>query len=166
TEVSSATVNILLESAKFEGAAVRKTSRQLGLRSESSLRFEKGVDPARVVPALDRAASLMAQYAGGLVADGIAEAATRSAKPAVVSVSLDRINRLLGTSLSSLEVRTIFDRLGFDCEAGTDDVFRVEVPTRRGDITRDVDLIEEVARLYGYDNIPTTPIEGAATTGS
>lgn len=166
TEVSSATVNILLESAKFEGAAVRKTSRQLGLRSESSLRFEKGVDPARVVPALDRAASLMARYAGGLVADGIAEAATRSAKPAVVSVSLDRINRLLGTSLSSLEVRTIFDQLGFDCEAGTDDVFRVEVPTRRGDITRDVDLIEEVARLYGYDNIPTTPIEGAATTGS
>ncbi|WP_020617596.1 phenylalanine--tRNA ligase subunit beta [Paenibacillus daejeonensis] len=166
SEVSADTVNILLESARFDGGTVRKTSRQLGLRSESSARFEKGVDPERVLLALDRAAGLMAQLAGGLVAEGVVQAGEVGAEPAVVSVALAKINRYLGTTLSGLEVKTIFGRLGFAFEVAADDVFEVSVPTRRGDITRDVDLIEEVARLYGYDNIPTTPIEGASTPGS
>ncbi|XEC93475.1 phenylalanine--tRNA ligase subunit beta [Paenibacillus tarimensis] len=166
SEVTPDTVNILLESAKFEGSTVRKTSRQLGLRSESSIRFEKEVDPGRVIAALGRAAALMAAYAEGLVAEGIVESVEERSKPLTVSISLDKINRYLGTSLSDLEVKTIFGRLQFEYDRVTVDMYDVHVPTRRGDITRDVDLIEEVARLYGYDNIPTTPIEGRTTPGA
>ncbi|SEN78352.1 phenylalanine--tRNA ligase subunit beta [Paenibacillus sp. OV219] len=166
TEVTDGTVNILLESARFDGGTIRKTSRQVGLRSESSVRFEKGVDPARVVPALNRAAALMEKYADGLVLEGIVEELTEQPKQTVVSVSLHKINRYLGTELSKLEVETIFGRLQFPFELSADGVFTVQTPSRRGDITRDVDLIEEVARLFGYDNIPTTAIEGSATTGA
>lgn len=166
TEVTDSTVNILLEAAKFDGGTVRKTSRQLGLRSESSIRFEKEVDPARVIPALDRAAALIAELGSGVIADGIVEASNAQIKPLTVTVSLDKVNGYLGTELSSLEVRTIFARLNFGYELSTDDVFAVEVPPRRGDITRDVDLIEEIARLYGYDNIPTTPIHGDVIPGA
>ncbi|NIK76134.1 phenylalanyl-tRNA synthetase beta chain [Paenibacillus castaneae] len=166
TEVTGETVNILLESAKFDGGTVRKTSRQLGLRSESSVRFEKEVDPDRVIPALDRAASLIAELAEGLVTEGIVEAAAAEAQPSKVAVSLNKINGYLGTELSRLEVQTIFDRLHFGYELSDSDVFTVAVPTRRGDITRAVDLIEEVARLHGYDNIPTTLIHGDVVPGS
>lgn len=166
TEVTGETVNILLESAKFDGGTVRKTSRQLGLRSESSIRFEKEVDPARVIPALDRAAALIAELAEGLVTEGIVEVSSGAVQPAKVEVSLDKINGYLGTELSRLEVQTIFGRLHFEYELSDSNVFRVNVPTRRGDITRSVDLIEEVARLYGYDNIPTTLIHGDVVPGS
>lgn len=166
TEVTAATTNILLESARFDGGTVRKTSRQLGLRSESSIRFEKEVDPSNVIPALDRAASLIAQLADGLATDGIVEAAVKQPEPTIVEVTLDRINGYLGTELSSLEIRSILGRLRFAYEVGGGDAFRVEVPARRGDITRAVDIIEEVARLHGYDNIPTTPIYGDVIPGS
>ncbi|WP_214628619.1 phenylalanine--tRNA ligase subunit beta [Paenibacillus agaridevorans] len=166
TEVAAGTTNILLESARFDGGIVRKTSRQLGLRSESSIRFEKEVDPASVIPALDRAASLIAQLASGLVTDGIVQAAAKAPEKAVVEVTLARINGYLGTELSSLEVRSILGRLRFDYDFGADDAFRIQVPARRGDITRAVDIIEEVARLHGYDNIPTTPIHGDVIPGS
>ncbi len=166
TEVTAATVNIALESAKFDGGTIRKTSRQLGLRSESSLRFEKEVDPSRVIPALDRAAALIAELADGLATDGYIEAASRKFEPAQVAVALEKVNRYLGTDLSSLEVRAILGRLQFPYELRDGDVFVVEVPTRRGDISRDVDLIEEIARLHGYDNIPTTPIFGDVIPGA
>ncbi len=166
TEVTGGTVNILLESARFDGGTVRKTSRQLGLRSESSIRFEKEVDPASVIPALDRAASLIAELAEGLITEGIVEESTGDAKPAKVAVSLDKINGYLGTELSRLEVQTIFGRLHFEYELSDSNVFTVNVPTRRGDITRAVDLIEEVARLHGYDEIPTTLIHGDVVPGS
>lgn len=166
SEVTSATVNILLESARFEGGSVRKTSRQVGLRSESSARFEKGVDPARVIPALDRAAALMAQYADGHVLEGVVEEIAEPAAKTVVTVSIDKVNRYLGTSMSKLELETIFGRLQFPFQLSENGVFTIDVPSRRGDITRDVDLIEEAARLFGYDNIPTTAIEGAATPGA
>lgn len=166
SEVSTGTTDILLESAKFDGVSVRKTSRQLGLRSEASARFEKGVDPGRVLSALDRAASLMARYAGGHVAEGVAEDVVRVTEPAVVELTIGKINGMLGTSLSVLEVQTLLSRLGFGVEMAEEGVWRVTVPSRRGDITRDVDMIEEVARLYGYDEIPTTPIEGPTTPGS
>lgn len=165
SEVTAETTDIILESARFDGGTIRRTSRQLGLRSEASARFEKEVDPGRVLAALDRAAGLMAKYAGGTVLEGVAEAVVSEAKPAVVTVTLDRINRFLGTSLSSLEVSTIWARLGFQATGKSEEEWQVTVPTRRGDITRDVDLIEEVARLHGYDEIPTTPIEGPTTTG-
>ncbi|MFF2483749.1 phenylalanine--tRNA ligase subunit beta [Paenibacillus sp. NPDC058071] len=166
SEVENGTVNILLEAAKFDGGTVRKTSRQLGLRSESSIRFEKEVDPAGVIPALNRAAALIAELAEGLVTDGIVEEKTAEAKAATIDVSLAKVNGYLGTELSKLEVQTIFERLGFSYSLGDNGQFSVTVPTRRGDITRDVDLIEEVARLFGYDNIPTTPIHGDLTPGA
>lgn len=165
SEVTDGTVRILLESAKFDGGTVRKTSRQLGLRSEASLRFEKEVNPEAVIPALNRAASLMAQYAGGQVAAGIVEASTQQTKPVRIELSVTRINQYLGTSLSAEEVNAIFERLNFAVEA-QGETFTVHVPSRRGDITRTVDLIEEVARLYGYDNIPTTLMSGVTTPGS
>nr|WP_154958263.1 phenylalanine--tRNA ligase subunit beta [Paenibacillus xylanexedens] len=166
SEVSEGTVNLLLESAKFDGGTVRKTSRQLGLRSEASLRFEKEVDPGAVITALDRAAELIQRYASGQVHQGIVQAGAEASEKRVIQMSLNRLNRYLGTDLSLLEVKTIFARLHFACGDAEQGVLDVEVPTRRGDITIDVDLFEEVARLYGYDNIPTTWIEGPTTPGA
>lgn len=166
SEVSQDTTTIVLESAKFAGATVRKTSRQLGLRSEASLRFEKESNPEGVIPALNRAASLIAELSGGEVNEGIIEAVTKEAEPVSVRITLDKINRYLGTELAMLEVKVILNRLHFDFEEPGAGELNVRVPMRRGDITRDVDLIEEIARLYGYDNIPSTPILGATTPGS
>lgn len=165
TEVDAATTTILLESARFDGGPVRKTSKQLGLRSESSARFEKGVDPARVQLALDRAAALIAELAGGTVHAGVVEA-RNGVLPLEwdVDVSLAKINQYLGTALDKNQVGTMFKRLGFKVAIASD-TFTVTVPSRRSDITIAVDLIEEVARLYGYDHIPTTPIEGTTTQG-
>ncbi len=166
SEVSQGTVNILLESARFDGGTVRKTSRRLGLRSEASLRFEKEVDAAAVVPALNRAAELIVRYAHGMIHEGVVEQVVTEPQEQTLQLSLSKLNSYLGTELSLLEVKTIFARLQFPCGDVAHDLIEVRVPTRRGDITRDVDLIEEVARLYGYDNIPTTPIEGATTPGA
>ncbi|MEF3306185.1 phenylalanine--tRNA ligase subunit beta [Paenibacillus sp. GYB003] len=166
SEVSAETTAIVLESAKFDGGTVRKASRQLGLRSEASLRFEKEVNPDAVIPALDRAASLIAKLAGGEINAGVAESVAKPASPVSIAISLDKINRYLGTELASLEVKVILNRLHFPFEDKADGEWIVHVPLRRGDITRDVDLIEEIARLYGYDNIPATPIVGATTPGA
>lgn len=166
TEVTDTTVNIVLESAKFDGGTIRKTSRQLGLRSEASLRFEKEVDPKAVIPALNRAAVLIARYAGGTVHEGIIQAGRDAVEEKVITLSLDKLNRYLGTDLSLLEVKTLFGRLHFACGDAAHGLIEVQVPTRRGDISYDVDLIEEIARLYGYDHIPTTPIEGPTTPGA
>ncbi|ULO06052.1 phenylalanine--tRNA ligase subunit beta [Paenibacillus sp. 19GGS1-52] len=166
TEVTSDTVNIVLESARFDGGTVRKASRQLGLRSEASLRFEKEVDPHTVIAALNRAAALIARYASGSVHAGIVQAGTDAVKEKVITLSLDKLNRYLGTELSLLEVKVLFSRLHFKCGDAGEGLVEVQVPTRRGDISYDVDLIEEIARLYGYDNIPTTLIEGPTTPGA
>lgn len=166
SEVTAETTTIVLESAKFDGGTVRKTSRQLGLRSEASLRFEKEVNADAVIPALNRAAALIARLAGGGINEGIVESVARPSEPAVVTVTTDKINRYLGTELSSLEIKVILNRLHFPYEDKTGGEWIVHVPMRRGDINRDVDLIEEIARLYGYDNIPITPILGATTPGS
>ncbi|TFE28099.1 phenylalanine--tRNA ligase subunit beta [Cohnella luojiensis] len=166
SEVTLETTDIILESAKFDGGTVRRTSRQLGLRSEASVRFEKEVDPNRVRAALDRAAGLIARYGNGLVTEGIAEAAVSSPEPVIVELSLDRINGMLGTELSSLEIKTILSRLQFASEVNGDGRWTVTIPSRRPDITRDVDLVEEFARLHGYDEIPTTLIEGPTTAGT
>ncbi|MHA0856625.1 phenylalanine--tRNA ligase subunit beta [Paenibacillus sp. CMAA1364] len=166
TEVTEQTVNILLESAHFDGGVVRKTSRQLGLRSEASLRFEKEVDRNSVIPALNRAAALIAELAGGTIHLGVVESLSSSVERLTIALSLDKLNRVLGTDLSMIQVKEIFDRLNFGYTEKSSDVLEVKVPSRRGDITRDVDLMEEVARLYGYDNIPTTAIEGPITPGA
>lgn len=165
SEVTADTVNILLESAKFDGGTVRKTSRQLGLRSEASQRFEKEVDPGAIIPALNRAALLISRHAEGTVHPGIVESASAQVEEQTIVLSLNKLNRYLGTDLSMLEVKTIFARLHFACADTAQGVIEVRIPTRRGDIMCDVDLIEEIARLYGYDNIPTTAIEGPTTPG-
>ncbi len=166
SEVVPETRRIVLESAGFAGSSVRRTSRQLGLRSEASLRFEKEVDPQAIVPALNRAASLMAQIAGGRVEEGIFESSSALPEPVSIEIGLDRVNRYLGTTLAADEVGSIFRRLHFPFEETRPGQFHVRVPTRRGDIVRDVDLIEEVARLHGYDRIPTTLMSGETTPGS
>ncbi|MNO65721.1 Phenylalanine--tRNA ligase beta subunit [compost metagenome] len=165
SEVTENTTNIIIESAKFDGGSVRKTSRQLGLRSEASLRFEKEVDPGAVLPALNRAAALMMSIAGGKVLSGIVESVVSQPEERVITLSLTKLNDYLGTQISMLETKAILSRLRFESGDAAGHALEVRVPTRRGDITRDVDLIEEVARLYGYDNIPTTKIEGPTTAG-
>jgi phenylalanyl-tRNA synthetase beta chain len=166
SEVTAATKSIVLESAKFAGSSVRKTSRQLGLRSESSLRFEKEVNAENVIAALDRAASLIAQLTGGSIADGSVEVIVNQTQPVHIELSLTKVNRYLGTTLSLETVQSILNRLHFSFNLQNEDIVRVNVPSRRGDITRDVDLIEEIARLYGYDHIPTSLMNGVTTPGS
>ncbi|MGN1402549.1 MAG: phenylalanine--tRNA ligase subunit beta [Bacillus sp. (in: firmicutes)] len=164
SEVSETTTTVLLESAYFTGASVRRTSKEQGLRSEASARYEKGVDPIRVRPAAERAAALMEQYAGGTVLAGTVEVNELAIKPSVITITLGKINSLLGTSITMPEVEQIFKALQFEVEIDGENL-TVTVPTRRGDITIQEDLVEEVARLYGYDNIPKTLPVTSGTAG-
>ncbi|MBP1083301.1 phenylalanine--tRNA ligase subunit beta [Bacillus capparidis] len=166
SEVTDQTTTVLLESAYFDGQTVRQASKDLGLRSESSMRFEKGLDPSRVRLASDRAAALLAAYAGGEVLSGTVEQDSLTIEANNVHVSVEKVNNVLGMSISKEEIVDIFRRLGFST-GEADNVLIVTVPSRRGDITIEEDLIEEVARLYGYDNIPSTlpVISSLSTTG-
>lgn len=165
SEVQNDTTTILLEAAYFNGITVRKASKDLGLRSDSSVRFEKGIDPNRVTIAAERAAQLICELAGGSVLEGYVEENHLEVKLLPVEVSVGRINKVLGTELNEDVVGQIFNRLQFPY-AQTEGHFTVHVPTRRADITIEADLIEEVARLYGYDHIPTTLPEGLTTAGA
>ncbi|WMT19431.1 phenylalanine--tRNA ligase subunit beta [Parageobacillus toebii] len=155
SEVRDDTTTVFIESAYFTSPVIRKASKDHGLRSEASTRFEKGIDPARTREALDRAAALMAEYAGGEVVGGIVEVNTLKEKEVTVTITLDRINRVLGTMITKDEVATILTNLQF---AFTEDngTFTITVPSRRRDISIEEDIIEEVARLYGYDRLPAT----------
>lgn len=164
SEVTSDTTTVLLEAAYFTGGTVRKASKDHGLRSEASARFEKGVDPNRVRAAGERAAYLIAKYAGGEVLEGSSEVDTLTVEPAVVSITLEKINNVIGTNLTVADVEAIFERLQF-AVSSEEETITVTAPTRRGDIKIEEDLIEEVARLYGYDNIPKTLPIGSATPG-
>ncbi|MBM7692838.1 phenylalanyl-tRNA synthetase beta chain [Peribacillus deserti] len=155
SEVGSDTTTVLLESAYFTGGVIRKASKDHGLRSEASSRYEKGVDPNRVRQSAERAADLMAKYAAGTVLKGSVTSDSLQAEPAVVSITLDKINKVLGTELQITQIKDIFERLQFAAVVEGQEI-TVTVPTRRGDITIEEDLIEEVARLYGYDNLPVT----------
>jgi phenylalanyl-tRNA synthetase beta chain len=164
SEVRSDTTTVLIESAYFTGGAIRKASKDHGLRSEASARYEKGIDPSRTREAADRAAALMAGLAGGEVVNGVVEVDTLPTTPTVVSVTLSRINNVLGTSIGTDVVGQIFTNLKFEFSEDNE-TFTVTVPSRRGDITIEEDLIEEVARLYGYDAVPTTLPIGEGTPG-
>ncbi|MDP4550534.1 phenylalanine--tRNA ligase subunit beta [Alkalihalobacillus macyae] len=155
SEVQQNTTTILLEAAYFNSKLVRKASKDLGLRSDSSARFEKGIDRNRVIGASERAAQLIQEIAGGIVLKGTAEQGDRTVEGKEVSIEVTRINQVLGTEISETEVAAIFERLQFSYQnfGGT---FTVQVPPRRPDITISEDLIEEVGRLYGYDNVPAT----------
>lgn len=164
SEITGETTEIILEAAWFTPQTVRRTARTLGMRTEGCVRWEKGVDQARVREAGERAAALIQQLSGATVSKGIASVVTKEAEPAVVTVTLDKINQHLGTSLAASDVSPIFDRLQFPYET-TGNSWTVTVPTRRGDITLPEDLVEEVARLHGYDNIPTSLPTGTTTQG-
>ncbi|WP_026690603.1 phenylalanine--tRNA ligase subunit beta [Alteribacter aurantiacus] len=164
SEVHNGTTTILLEAAVFNGSVIRQASKHTGLRSDASTRYEKGVDPARVKKAGLRAAQLIAELADGDVLEGPVEVDGRDESPAKVELSLERVNRKLGTDLTTTTVEGIFHRLGFSFTK-TAKGFNVEIPSRRQDISIDVDLLEEIARLYGYDNIPTTLPDSVTTPG-
>ncbi len=167
SEVTGATRNILLESAYFTGSGIRRTSRALGLRSEASARFEKGLDPNGNVPAVDRAAMLIEEMKAGVVAPGVAEFRVKPFLPVNIRLRPERVNSLLGTRLSAVDMARYLKRLGFETDGVADGRkhFTVTVPTRRPDVSEEVDLVEEVARLYGYDEIATTLPQGAMTSG-
>ncbi|MBS7345891.1 MAG: phenylalanine--tRNA ligase subunit beta [Caryophanon sp.] len=155
SEVSETTTTVVLESAYFNPLSVRQTSKEVGLRSDSSARFEKGVDPNRVLAAAERAAQLLAELAGGEVLDGTVLVDELDKTPARVVVSPDFINGRLGMKISLEEMLDILNRLQFDVEAANG-VLIIDAPTRRQDIKIEEDIVEEIARLYGYDEIPTT----------
>lgn len=164
TEVSAKTITIALEAAIFDGTSIRKTSQKFNLRSESSARFEKGINQADVTNALDYAAAMIVELAGGTLTKGIVANNDFTAKDVTVSITVDKLNRSLGLSLDTAAIISIFDRLGFTT-AVIGDQLDVTVPPRRWDISIEADLIEEVARIYGYDNIPNTLPQAGNTIG-
>ncbi len=156
SEVHEGTANLLLESAHFAPSRVRKTARRLGLHSEASYRFERSVDPDGQQRAADRAALLLAELAGGTVAPGILEASGDPA-PRAAEIALEpaRVNRLLGTQLSAAEMIALLARIDVAAEprgAG----LHCKLPRHRADLAIPADLIEEIARIHGYDAIPAT----------
>lgn len=165
SEVTDSTTTVVIESAYFDGLTVRQTSRHLGLRSDASARFEKGVDPNRVLPAAERAATLLAALAGGEVLEGTCVVDDLDKTPARVVVSPDFINERLGMKIALEDMLSILERLKFGVEAANG-LLIIDAPTRRQDIKIEEDIVEEIARLYGYDEIPTTLPEGATQVGS
>lgn len=164
SEVTNETTTVVIEAAYFEGISVRRTSKELGLRSDSSARFEKGVDPNRVLLASERAAQMLAEIAGGEVLEGTVLVDDLDKTPARVVVSPDYINSRLGMKISLEEMLSILNRLQFDVEAANG-LLIIDVPTRRQDIKIEEDIIEEIARLFGYDEIPMTLPEGNEQVG-
>ena len=156
TAVSASTKTVALEAAIFDPIMVRKQARRLDLHSESSMRFERGINPATVETALDEAAELISELAGGQVTTGIVTASEKPAEDKQITLSLAKINHVLGTELSQDEVSDIFNRLAFPVDVVDDDQLTVTVPSRRWDIFVAADLYEEIARIYGYDNLPAT----------
>jgi phenylalanyl-tRNA synthetase beta chain len=156
SEVRTTTSRIVIESAIFDPGIVRSTSKQFGLRSEAATRFEKGVDPAIVDDALMRATDLMVKYADAVSVGSPVTAGKKQEQPNRIAITIEKINRVLGTDIPEATVLEIFQTLGLKVLEQVDDTIIVEVPTRRPDLTIAVDLIEEVARMYGYDKIPTT----------
>lgn len=156
SEIKDTTTNILLESAYFNPTAIRLTSKRLGLHTESSHRFERGADIAILTRALDRAAALIADLAGGTIARGLIDVHPEPVPQRTIAVRLDRVNRMLGIALTADDVATIFRNLEFDVVQTGPEVMAVTVPSFRVDLEREIDLVEEVARLHGFENIPVT----------
>lgn len=156
SEITSGTTSILLESASFKPSAIRATSKRLGLHTESSHRFERGVDTAGVIRALDRAAALIVELAGGEAARGVIDIHDGAVKPAVIPFRPERANALLGISMPQEEMLTLLSRLECSVRIIADGSAEVTPPSYRMDLEREIDLIEEIARLNGFDKIPAT----------
>ena len=160
SEIQDTTKNIFLESAYFDPSCVRRTSKALGISTDSSYRFERGADIEGVTRALDRAAQMIVELAGGDMAKGMIDKYPRPYKPITIKVRLSRINKILGLNINKKEVEDCLKRLGIDfkpvrVQKGEGAVWNVIPPSFRVDILKEVDIIEEIARLYGYEKIPT-----------
>jgi len=164
TEVTEWTKNVLIESAHFNPTCIRLTSLRIGLSTEASYRFERIVDPGGTIAAADWAAQLMAEIAGGEVAPGVIDVYPEPITEKRVSLRPERANQVLGTELSADEMAQFLRRLEFDVEHDEGKIL-VTVPTFRPDVEREIDLIEEVARIYGYNEVPTTLPSSASVQG-
>ena len=154
TEVESNTKNIIIEAAIFDSVRVRKTSKKI-LRSESSNRFEKGIDPKRTYMAINRACHLLEKYANGKVLSGMIEKGKANSDDKEIKIEYKNINDVLGSNISKEEMLNVYRKLDFKCDDKGDYAI-VSVPSRRLDISIKEDLIEEISRIYGVDNIEST----------
>ncbi len=160
SEIVDDTTDVVFESACFDGTTIRKGALALGMRTEASAKFEKGLDPMNTLPAVDRACELVELLGAGEVVDGVIDILNFVPQPTVLTLEPDKINALLGTDVPKDEMVRILEQLDFTVEGD-----RVTVPSWRGDVRRMADLAEEVARFFGYNNIPTTLMRGQTTLG-
>ncbi len=155
SEVSANTKRLLIEVANFDKTNIRETSKKLGLRSEASARFEKGISPQLVADALDRVCHLIEQLNAGTIVNGVIDAYPRQQAIPTIDVRVDRINRLIGIDLSAEEMQNMLQSLGCDVDVSAD-ILQVKPPYYRLDLVAEIDFCEEIARLYGYDKLPMT----------
>ena len=162
SEIVDDTVDVVFESANFDGTCIRKAALALGMRTEASAKFEKGLDPLNTLPAVNRACELVEMLGAGEVLDGVIDVLNHVPQPTMLKLEPDKINVLLGTDVAENVMYTYLQRLGFETtmERGV-----IKVPSWRGDVQRMADLAEEVARFYGYNNIPSTLQRGETTQG-
>ena len=153
---------MLFEAACFDGTNIRKSSKKVGLRTDASGKFEKGLDPNNVETAMNRACQLIEEMGAGEVVGGMVDVYSKKKEPVRVPFDADEINGLLGTDISKEDMLSYFKKIDLEYDEATNEVI---APTFRHDLFRMADLAEEVARFYGYDNIPTTLPRGEATTG-
>ena len=160
SEIVGDTVDVVFESANFDGACIRKAALALGMRTEASAKFEKGLDPLNTLPAVNRACELVELLGAGEVLDGVIDVLNHVPQPTVLQLRPEKINALLGTDVPVDEMQSILKRLDFGVDGET-----VTVPSWRGDVEHYADLAEEVARFHGYNNIPSTLQRGETTRG-
>ena len=160
SEIVDDTVDVVFESANFDGTCIRKAALALGMRTEASAKFEKGLDPLNTLPAVNRACELVEMLGAGEVVDGVIDILNHVPQPTVLTLEPEKINALLGTDVAADEMVRILRKLDFQVDGD-----QVTVPSWRGDVQRMADLAEEVARFYGYNNIPTTLMRGQTTLG-
>ena len=160
SEIVADTADVVFESACFDGTCIRKGALALGMRTEASAKFEKGLDPMNTLPAVNRACELVELLGAGEVVDGVIDILNLVPQPTVLQLEPDKINALLGTDVPESDMAAILRKLGFQVEGD-----QVTVPSWRGDVQRMADLAEEVARFYGYNNIPVTLMRGQTTQG-
>ena len=160
SEIVDDTADVVFESACFDGTCIRKGALALGMRTEASAKFEKGLDPMNTLPAVDRACELVEMLGAGEVLPGTIDILNYVPQPRVLKLEPDRINGLLGTDIAADEMVRILKKLDFGVEGD-----QVTVPSWRGDVIGMADLAEEVARFHGYNNIPVTLLRGQTTLG-
>ncbi len=160
SEIVEDTTDVVFESACFDGTCIRKGALSLGMRTEASAKFEKGLDPMNTMPAVDRACELVEMLGAGEVVDGVIDILNHVPHPTVLKLDPEKINALLGTDVSANEMVRILKSVDFQVDGD-----QVTVPSYRADVLRMADLAEEVARFYGYNNIPCTLMKGQTTLG-